>query len=315
MERFIDRRRRQPLPNRMAWRSPRRHPWKPGNRPQLRGVQLPGKPVRHRPLQLRSQWPEAPVLRVRTTINPKPQPVSHRGWQDDCRAGPGREAKPPANCRAGGGGGSCDRGAWRQNCGTQGVRAMTLSKLAGVPTLRAGLIDALGQIGGPQATDVSLQVLQNPENPLEVARSLRHVIWRHRHPANTPSKNWMLPVKLSPRLPPEKSPDCGPGPSFPGAPGLWQHVSRSGPGKSGADTELLCNHGSRGAAQRSRDPVPRSIWRRVGMPSDPNQYNKLPLQMLAQLSPQFPAARRCLAEHGLDRTRFQTAHGALWQPA
>ena len=43
------------------------------------------------------------------------------------------------------------------------------AKLAGVSSLRAGLLEALRQIGGPEALAVSRQVLQTTADPLEIA--------------------------------------------------------------------------------------------------------------------------------------------------
>ena len=47
--------------------------------------------------------------------------------------------------------------------------AVGAGKLIGYPSLRIGLLDALGQIGGPEATDLSLQILENTGDPQEIA--------------------------------------------------------------------------------------------------------------------------------------------------
>lgn len=49
------------------------------------------------------------------------------------------------------------------------------SKLAGVPSMRAGLLEALRQIGGPDALDASRQVLQVTADPLELALAARNI--------------------------------------------------------------------------------------------------------------------------------------------
>jgi len=41
-------------------------------------------------------------------------------------------------------------------------------KLVGHPSLRIAMLDALGQIGGPEATELSLQMLQKTGDPLEI---------------------------------------------------------------------------------------------------------------------------------------------------
>jgi len=46
--------------------------------------------------------------------------------------------------------------------------AVGAGKLVGYSSLRIGLLDALGQIGGPEATELSLQILQKTGDPLEI---------------------------------------------------------------------------------------------------------------------------------------------------
>src|SRR5437867_2711580 len=47
--------------------------------------------------------------------------------------------------------------------------AVGAGKLVGYPSLRIGLLDALGQIGGPEATGLSLQTLETTGDPQEIA--------------------------------------------------------------------------------------------------------------------------------------------------
>jgi hypothetical protein len=53
--------------------------------------------------------------------------------------------------------------------------AITGGDLTGYPSLRAGLISALQQIGGPEALDVSLQTLRTTADPLEIALLARNI--------------------------------------------------------------------------------------------------------------------------------------------
>src|SRR5207245_1193707 len=46
--------------------------------------------------------------------------------------------------------------------------AVGAGKLVGYSSLRMGMLDALGQIGGPEATELSLQMLQKTGDPLEI---------------------------------------------------------------------------------------------------------------------------------------------------
>src|SRR6266496_4742741 len=46
--------------------------------------------------------------------------------------------------------------------------AVGAGKLVGYSSLRIGMLDALGQIGGPEATELSLQMLQKTGDPLEI---------------------------------------------------------------------------------------------------------------------------------------------------
>ena len=46
--------------------------------------------------------------------------------------------------------------------------ALGAGKMVGYSSLRIGLLDALGQIGGPEATELSLQMLQKTGDPLEI---------------------------------------------------------------------------------------------------------------------------------------------------
>ena len=161
------------------------------------------------------------------------------------------------------------------------------SKLAGVPTLRAGLIDALGQIGGPQATDVSLQVLQNPENPLEVALASRNL------EASASGQYTQQELDVASQTLAQaaagKSQIADPAP-------LFQVLQAYGSTSTAADLVKLAPTWNYYATMAlaglpNGQGIPSLIdLAQSQMPSDPNQYNKLPLQMLAQLSPQFPAA-------------------------
>src|SRR5881397_2518205 len=54
-------------------------------------------------------------------------------------------------------------------------------KLVGYSSLRIGLLDALGQIGGPEATELSLQMLQKTGDPLEIG-FLAKVLEKHLPP-------------------------------------------------------------------------------------------------------------------------------------
>jgi len=49
------------------------------------------------------------------------------------------------------------------------------SKLAGAPSVRAGLIDALRQIGGPESVALSHQILQTSADPLEISLLTRNL--------------------------------------------------------------------------------------------------------------------------------------------
>jgi hypothetical protein len=161
------------------------------------------------------------------------------------------------------------------------------SKLAGVPSLRAGLIDSLRQIGGPEAIAVSRQVLQNSADPLEIsllARNLEEVAPGQYRQETLDAARQALAHVAAGNLDVK---DVGP---------LFQVLQTYGDSTVAAELEKLAPQWNYYATMALAGlPGGQGIASLVDLAHQPpsaetGQYNKLPFQMLGQLSSQYPDA-------------------------
>jgi hypothetical protein len=166
------------------------------------------------------------------------------------------------------------------------------SMLAGASSLRAGLIDGLRQIGGPDAIALSRQVLQNTADPTEIsmlARNLEEAApGQYRQEALDAARQALAQaaagnLNLS---------DVGP---------LFKVIESYGDSNVAADLE---NAGTKWgtyatmalAGLPSGDGIPSLVKIAQDPGSLDSGQSKLALQMLAQLSGQYPDAGSALVE-------------------
>ena len=180
------------------------------------------------------------------------------------------------------------------------------SKLAGVPSLRAGLIDSLRQIGGPEAVALSHQILQTSADPLEISLLTRNLEeaapGQYRQEIlDTARQSLALAAqgKLGDR-------DLGP---------VFQVLQTYGDANTAAELVKLAPQWNYYATMalaglNSGQGVNSLVELALQPPSaGTGQYNKLPYQMLAQLSSQFPDAGSAL----LDMARQNQIPDTAWR--
>lgn len=166
------------------------------------------------------------------------------------------------------------------------------SKSVGVPSLRAGLLAALGQIGGPEAVQVSYQVLKTTGDPLEVALSARNV--EEGAPGQYHQETLDAARQALAQAGQTNSPGADVGP-------LFQALQAYGGSEVAADLEKLATNWNYYATMAlaglpSGQGIPSLLKLAQDSASGQGiQYEyKLALQMLAQLSPQYPDAASAL---------------------
>lgn len=166
------------------------------------------------------------------------------------------------------------------------------AKLAGVPSLRAGLLDALGQIGGPDSLALSRQVLQGAMNPFEIALATRNL--EAGAPGQYTQESLDAARQVLDQIAAGKLQVADPAP-------LFQVLESYGDAKVAGDLEKLAAtwkyYGTMALAGLPNGQGIQALVNLAEQPaSDPAQYNKLPVQMLAQLSAQYPDASSALLE-------------------
>ena len=173
------------------------------------------------------------------------------------------------------------------------------SKLTGVPSVRAGLIDALRQIGGPESVALSHQILQTSADPLEISLLTRNLEEAAPgNPAGGPGRRAPEPCvaaqgKLGDR-------DLGP---------VFQVLQTYGDANTAAELVKLAPQWNYYATMALAGlPEGQGVASLVELAHQPpstetGQYNKLPYQMLAQLSSQFPDASSALLDIAPTKTR------------
>jgi hypothetical protein len=165
-------------------------------------------------------------------------------------------------------------------------------KLAGAASLRGGLIDTLRQIGGPESLALSRQILQNTADPLEISLLARNLEegapGQYRQEALDVARQALsqaatgnLDVK-----------DVGP---------LFQVLQTYGDPSLAADLEKAsAKWGTYAtlalAGLPSGDGIPSLIKMAQGLGASDTGQSKLAVQMLAQLSGQYPDAGSALVE-------------------
>jgi hypothetical protein len=167
------------------------------------------------------------------------------------------------------------------------------SKLAGVPSLRAGLIDSLRQIGGPESVALSHQILQTSADPLEISLLTRNLeeaaSGQYRQEildAARQSITLATQGKLGDR-------DLGP---------VFQVLQTYGDATTAAELVKLAPQWNYYATMALAGmPAGQGIASLVELAHQPpsaetGKYNKLPYQMLAQLSGEYPEASSALLD-------------------
>lgn len=165
------------------------------------------------------------------------------------------------------------------------------SKLAGVPSVRAGLIDALRQIGGPQAVALSRQVLQSSADPLEIsylARNLEEAAPGQYRQETIDAARQSLAMAAEGKL---GDKDLAP---------VFQVLQGNGDASVAADLERAVTNWNWYAMMAlaglpSGQGIP-SLLKFAQDSSSETGQNKLALQMLAQSSPQYPQAASALVD-------------------
>jgi len=161
------------------------------------------------------------------------------------------------------------------------------TKLAGTSSLRAGLIESLGQIGGPEALALSRQVLQNTADPVEIsllARNLEEAAPGQYRQEALDAARQALTQAAAGNL---DLKDVGP---------LFKVIQTYGDSTMAPD---LVNAGTKWGSYASMALA--GLQSGEGIPSlvkltqDPDQ-NRIAVQMLAQLSGQYPDAGSALVE-------------------
>jgi hypothetical protein len=180
------------------------------------------------------------------------------------------------------------------------------SKLAGVPSVRAGLIDALRQIGGPESLALSHQILQTSADPLEISLLTRNLEeaapGQYRQEALDSARQSLTLArqgKLGDR-------DLGP---------VFQVLQTYGDANTAAELVKLAPQWNYYATMALAGlPAGQGVASLVEVAHQPpsaetGQYNKLPYQMLAQLSSQYPDASSAL----LDMARQNQIPDTAWR--
>jgi hypothetical protein len=168
----------------------------------------------------------------------------------------------------------------------------TGSKLLGVSSLRTGLLEALRQIGGPEALEVSRQVLSTTVDPVEIAALARNIEeaapGQHRQEILDAAKR---PLELA---------AAGQAQVQETAP-LFQVLQAYGDSTVAADLERLLPNWNQYTAMAlgglsSGQGIP-SLIRLAAEANAPGAGNsQAALRMLAQLSAQYPEAGSALVE-------------------
>jgi hypothetical protein len=183
------------------------------------------------------------------------------------------------------------------------------SKLAGVPSVRAGLIDALRQIGGPESVALSHQILQTSVDPLEISLLARNL----EEAAAGQYRQEVLDVarqSLALFSPGNKLADRDLGPVF-------QVLQTYGDANTAAELVKLAPQWNYYATMALAGlPAGQGVASLVEVAHQPpsaetGQYNKLPYQMLAQLSSQYPDASSALLDMARQNQVPETAWAAV----
>src|SRR5260370_12281600 len=166
------------------------------------------------------------------------------------------------------------------------------AKLAGVPSLRGGLLEALRQIGGPDALAVSRQVLQATADPLEIALAARNldegIPGEYRQDIVQSAREALAKVsdgKLETK----------------DATLLFQVLQTYGDATVAPDLEGLARNWNYYAVMTlaglpSRDGIPSLIKVAQDPAGLQTGNNKFALEMLAQLASQYPEAATALVD-------------------
>jgi hypothetical protein len=164
--------------------------------------------------------------------------------------------------------------------------------LAGVPTVRAGLLDALRQMGGPEALDLSRQVLKSTSDPLEIAMLAQNLEQaepgQHAQEAVDSAKALLDQVAQGVIT----NVDVGP---------LFQVLQTYGGTTAAVDLEKLVPRWNSYALMALAGlPSGQGVASLIQIAKDSiaagGGQSSFPLQMLAQLAPQYPDAATALLD-------------------
>jgi hypothetical protein len=181
----------------------------------------------------------------------------------------------------------------------------------GVPTLRAGLIQALSQIGGPEAQAIAVQVMQNTTNPqdvAQVARNLEQAQPGQHTQQSVDTARAMLNQALAGNYP---TTDIGP---------LIQVVQTLGGTNSAGDFAALApNYGYYASIALASLPSGQGISELTRMAQGATAVSattrEFAMQMLAQVSSQYPDAASALVnlaqQNQLSDTAWKSVADAL----
>ena len=165
-------------------------------------------------------------------------------------------------------------------------------KSVGYSSLRAGLLDALRQIGGPEAVAVSQQVLQATADPTEIALLARNLEeaapGQHRQEVLNAVRETLAQLSEAKQNSPEVAP-------------LFQVLQTYGDSSVLADLEnSMPKWGYYSTMVLAGMPSGEGIPALIGMAQErgvsASMRNEFALQMLAQVSAQYPDARAALVE-------------------
>jgi hypothetical protein len=165
-------------------------------------------------------------------------------------------------------------------------------KSVGYSSLRAGLLDALRQIGGPEAVAVSQQVLQTTADPTEIALLARNLEeaapGQHRQEVLSAVRETLAQLSEAKQNSPEVAP-------------LFQVLQTYGDSTVLADLEnSVSKFGYYStmalAGMPSGEGIPTLIRMAQERGASVSLRNEFALQMLAQVSAQYPEASAALVE-------------------
>jgi hypothetical protein len=164
------------------------------------------------------------------------------------------------------------------------------AKTAGAASVRAGLLDVLRQIGGPGALEASHEVLKAPSNPLDVALAARNL--EEGAPGTYQRETIDAARQMLDQIAEGKvdSKDTGP---------LFQVLQAYGDASVAEDLEKLVPKWSYYATIALANlPEGEGIPSLVRIAQEPvsTGQTKFALQMLAQVSVQYPAANSALLQ-------------------